>query len=213
MTQAIYQIIDSRPYRFLSKEFISAHAGELKAPVFVQSLESLNEDLNLELNQEFLRARYGGLYDTDPVSREMFFRISSTAFDWYPIIHDFAEKADFPIELITIVRDAEGAGGKNRPYKTLNGQGVYYKLPLGDFLAEKDDPTVKSKSLVGAIPSNTIRKKIFEGLSTGRSLRELRDLPMNWERLKQQVKRHSWRELSLTVEDDLSDIRIVKARS
>ena len=202
IVETIYQVIDSRPYRFLSKEFISAHVGELRAPVFLQSLESLNEDLNLELNQEFLRARYGGLYDTDSASQEMFFRISSTAFDWYPIIHDFVEKVDFPIESVTIVRDAEGAGGKNRPYRTLNGQGIYHKLSLGNFLAEKDDPIVKGKGLVGAVPSNAIKRMIFEGLSTGHSLRELRDLPMNWERLKGQVKFCSWQERKLTADGE-----------
>lgn len=200
----IDQIIDSRPYRFLSKEFISAHAGELRVPVFAQTLESLNEDLNLELNQEFLRARYGGLYDTDPASREMFFRISSAAFDWYPIIRDFIENADFPIESVTIVRDAEGADGRNRPYKRLNGQGIYRELPLADFLAEANDPSVTGKGLVPQMTPSPggVRGRILEGLSAGRALRELHDLPMNWERLKQFVKRRSWGELVLTADED-----------
>ena len=204
IVETINQIIDSRPYRFLSKEFISAHAGELRAAVFAQTLESRNEDLNLELNQEFLRARYGGLYDTDPASREMFFRISSTAFDWYPIIRDFVERADFPIESVTIVRDAEGAGGKNRPYRRLNGQGIYRKLPLADFLAEADDPSVTGKGLVlqMASPPGGVRGKILEGLSAGHALWDLHDLPMNWERVKQFVKRRSWGELTLTDDED-----------
>ena len=203
IVKAIDQIINSRPYRFLSKEFISAHARELKAPVFVQSLESLNEDLNLELNQEFLRARYGGLYDTDPASREMFFRISSTTFDWYPMIREFVEKADFPIESVTIVRDAEGAGGKNRPYRTLNGQGIYRELPLAVFLAELDDPSVVGKGLATPMPLSPdgIRGRILKGLSAGKALRELRDLPMNWERIKLFVKRRSWGERDLTLEE------------
>ena len=151
--ETIYQAIDSRPYRFLSKEFISAHEEELHGSDFVCSLENLNEDLNLDFNQEFLRARYGGLYDTDPNSREMFFRISSTAFDWYPIICDFVEKASFPIESVTIVRDAEGAGGKNRAYLTLNGQGVYHKFPIQDFLAERNDPAAAGKRLAVGLSS------------------------------------------------------------
>ena len=64
----------------------------------------------------------------------MFFRISSTAFDWYPMIRDFVEKADFHIESVTIVQGAEGAEGRNRPYKTLNGQGIY-RAGLHCFLA------------------------------------------------------------------------------
>lgn len=204
IVETIDQIIDSRPYRFLSKEFISAHAGELKAPVFVQSLESLNEDLNLELNQEFLRARYGGLYDTDPASREMFFRISSAVFDWYPIIRDFVEKADFFIESVTIVRDAEGAGGKNRPYKRLNVQGIYRELPLTDFLAETDDPSVMGKGLVLQMTPSPggVRGRILEGLSTGKALRELRGIPMNLERIKRFVRRCFWKERDLTVDED-----------
>ena len=203
IAETINQIIDSRPYRFLSKEFISVHAGELKAPVFIQSLESLNEDLNLEIYQEFLRARYGGLYDTDSASREMFFRISSAVFDWYPIIRDFVEKADFPIESVTIVRDAEGAGGKNRPYRRLNGQGIYREISLADFLAEADDPSAAGKGLVMPMPpSSDVRGRILEGLSAGRALRELRDLPMNWERLKRFVRRRSWGELALAADED-----------
>ena len=188
----------------MSKEFISAHAGELKAPVFVQSLESLNEDLNLELNQEFLRARYGGLYDTDPASREMFFRISSAVFDWYPIIRDFVEKADFFIESVTIVRDAEGAGGKNRPYKRLNVQGIYRELPLTDFLAETDDPSVMGKGLVLQMTPSPggVRGRILEGLSTGKALRELRGIPMNLERIKRFVRRCFWKERDLTADED-----------
>lgn len=196
----IFQTIDNRPYRFLSKEFISAHTEELKKPVYEQSLESLNEDLNLDLNQEFLRARYGGLYDTDPDSHEMFFRISSTAFDWYSIIRDFVERSPFPIESITIVRDAESTGGGNRAYWTLNGQGVYRQLPLQDFLAEQTAPAAQGKRLAAGAPSAAVIKEIIEGLADGHSLRELRDLPINWERLKQQVKRHSRRELKLTAE-------------
>ena len=204
IVETIDRIIDSRPYRFLSKEFISAHAGELNAPVFEYSLESLNEELNLELNQEFLRARYGGLYDTDPASREMFFRISSAGFDWYPLICDFVEKADFPIESITIVRDAEGAGGENRPYRTLSGESIYRKLPLGDFLAETDDPSAKGKGLVEPMLSSSdrIRGRILEGLSTGKALRELRGIPMNPERIKQFVRRCLWKELILTADED-----------
>ena len=40
IVETINQIIDSRPYRFLSKELTSAHVGELKAPVFTQNLYS-----------------------------------------------------------------------------------------------------------------------------------------------------------------------------
>ena len=202
IVETIDQIINSRPYRFLSKEFISAHAGEVRAPVFVQSLESLNEDLNLELNQEFLRARYGGLYDTDPTSREMFFRISSAVFNWYPIIRDFVEKADFFIESVTIVRDAEGAGGKNRPYRRLSGHGVYRRLPLADFLAEPDDPSAKGLALPMPPSSDRISGRILEGLSTGKALRELRGIPMNLERIKRFVRRCSWKERDLTVDED-----------
>lgn len=134
----------------------------------------------------------------------MFFRISSAVFDWYPIIRDFVEKADFSIESVTIVRDAEGAGGKNRPYRRLNGQGICRKLPLADFLAEADNPSVVGKGLVISMsPSPDGRGRILDGLSAGCALRELRDLPMNWERLKQYVRRRSWRELDLTVEDCL----------
>lgn len=198
IVQGINKVIDSRPYRFLSKEFIASHIEELHSSCWERSLADMNEEVNMELNQEFLRARYGGLYDTAPDSQEMFFRISSVGFDWYPIIYDFVETAALPIQSVTIVRDAEGAGGGNRPYQTLNGKGVYNRLPLCDFLAERNDLTAKDKHLTTAVPAEPITKRIVEGLAAGRSLWELHDLPINFERLKQKVKRHSQQELKLT---------------
>lgn len=200
IVQGINKAIDSRPYHFLSKEFIASHIEELHSSCWERSLADMNEEVTMELNQEFLRARYGGLYDTAPDSQEMFFRISSVGFDWYPIIRDFVEKSALPIQSVTIVRDAESTGGGNQPYRTINGKGVYNRLPLCDFLAERGDLIAQDKHLTTAVPAEPITKRIVEGLATGRSLWELHDLPINFERLKQKVKRHSQQELKLTRE-------------
>jgi len=200
IVQKIYQAIDSRPYRFLSKDFIATHREELRTSMWERPLADMNEEVNLELNQEFLRGRYGGLYDTVPGSREMFFRISSIAFDWYPIIRDFVERSDLLIESITIVRDAESTGGDNRPYRTLSGHGVYRQFPVQDFLAEGSNPAAAGKRLAVGTSDSSVAGSIIKGLAARRSLWELHDLPINWERLKQKVKRHSMRELALTEE-------------
>ena len=61
--------IRERPYVFLSRAFVERHAGELNAAV------------NRALNGEFLRVRLGGLYDTVPGNRDLYFRVSGANFD------------------------------------------------------------------------------------------------------------------------------------
>lgn len=129
---------DSREYFSLSREFIHSVSGELLLKKKVSfPLDTLQHRINYELNQEFLRARYGGMYNTVSGSKEMVFRISSTGFNWYPVIFEFVDKRKERIDSVTIVRDREATGQIDAYYKTNDGKNVYRQFPLEDFLAEK----------------------------------------------------------------------------
>lgn len=52
-----------------------------------------------KLNQKFLRVRYGGMYYTNTISKEMIFHISSIGFNWYNIIYKFVKNALYQIEI------------------------------------------------------------------------------------------------------------------
>lgn len=201
IVSSVFKEIDSRPYRFLTKEFIASHADELKCPSAEYTLESLNEDVNIELNQEFLRARYGGLYDTDYDVQDMFFRVSSAGFDWYPIICKFVEESPYVIQTVTVVRDAESTGGNNRVYENLSRQGIYLRCPLNDFLRDGTDPANKGKRMtVAPKEGDSTLAQFMQGLAQGRSLRELRELKTD---LKLLARKYWWvsnRETLLTSE-------------
>ena len=81
----ILEEISKRPYKFLSKEFIEKHADDIRhydSPSVKQQFganpKKYYAAVTEELNQEFCRARFGGIYTTNSSSREMVFRISST---------------------------------------------------------------------------------------------------------------------------------------
>ena len=144
--------------------------------------QAVDEEINdyyalvlAELNQNFLRARYGGMYETEKGCKDMIFRISSGGFDWYPIIRRFVSKHERMIETVSIVRDAESTGMKNRPYPAMDGKCVYDKMPLEDFLNENPDGSFRANHLFYMEGSDlsTIRS-IRSGLFAGRSYGSLR---------------------------------------
>ena len=97
-----------------------------------------------DLNQEFLRTRYGGMVDSSdsledaPKTTGIFFRISSSCFDWMPIIYEFVylNRSSLNITEVTIVRDQFFGGRKHLIYiNGINGKG-YDKYPIDAFLTE-----------------------------------------------------------------------------
>lgn len=77
------QSIREKPYIFLTLDFV----GKMASPLPMaepSSLERLNRQVTEKLNQEFLRCRLGGLYNTVPGCWDMYFRISNPTFDWEP---------------------------------------------------------------------------------------------------------------------------------
>ena len=103
----------------------------------------------------FIRARYGGMYDTVPGCRDMYFRVSKidpyewhtttvrfdkrTAmtysrrhFDWYRVIYDFVEKRADTIDTVTIVRDFESTQSDD-VFTDSDGR-PFDKMPIRVFL-------------------------------------------------------------------------------
>ena len=101
--------IRERPYVFLSCAFVERHAGELFYVDPVR-LPELNAAVNRALNSEFLRVRLGGLYDTVPGNRDLYFRVSEANFDWLPLIQAFAEAHAAEADTVTVLWDQESTG-------------------------------------------------------------------------------------------------------
>lgn len=70
----------------------------------------LNAAVNRALNSEFLRVRLGGLYDTVPGNRDLYFRVSGADFDWLPLIRAFAEARAADADTVTVLWDQESTG-------------------------------------------------------------------------------------------------------
>lgn len=125
----------------LSEEFLSEISDELKNIDVVQNLKVLNDDVINQLNDEFLRARYGGIYDTEIGSKEMVFRVSSKNFNWFNIIWEFVYKHKNEISSVTIVKDYESLGSED-PY-THNGKNIY-QMDVDEFINLSGNPIIES---------------------------------------------------------------------
>lgn len=106
---------------------------------------SLSRRIKDSLNQQFCRARYGGQYNTKPGNKELWFRISSTGYNWVNDIYIWT--ADHYRGLgatsITICRDYESDHGDEEGHPeyfyTARDGAVYRNMPIIEFLAEEHD--------------------------------------------------------------------------
>lgn len=105
------QSIQEKPYIFLTLDFVGKMVAQLPM-ADPSSLERLNRQVTEKLNQEFLRCRLGGLYNTTPSCRDMYFRISNSDFNWEPAIRRFLETHRDEMETVTVVWDEESTGRK-----------------------------------------------------------------------------------------------------
>ena len=146
-------------------------------------------DLVDTLSQRFLRARYGGRYDTVPGCRDMYFRISSVGFDWFPIIRDFVINYADPIETVTIVKDFESTGCE-KYYVDFNNR-PYNKMPVSDFWAGNGCTNYLGKS--EADSSLNVR----EVLANEGAVQQLRRLRMNYGRVRRMIELFKHKEETL----------------
>jgi len=135
------------------------------------------------LNQRFLRARYGGRYNTVPGCRDAFFRVSSLGFDWFPIIRAFVVWRAGSIDTVTIVRDLESTGCEK--YYADSAGHAYHGMPTADFLAGRGCTTaLTGRTAPRKTPGWDLSYRVAEVLLSGGFMRELLEIPANWGRTR-----------------------------
>lgn len=164
-------VIDDMPYKFeymLSSDEILKIHRQINAWSDVRSLLNfirskpaskiveLCDKVSESLNQQFCRVRYGGKYNSDTGSEEIWFRISSIGFNWVNVIYEFASefKNRLNIRYISVCRDFEadlqyGYTEHEVFYKAKDGI-LYHRMPIDEFLASKheNNPVFASVSLM-----------------------------------------------------------------
>ena len=172
---------------FPDKSFIEGQLGSaLETMDHREKLHPSGEDVDdycsfalMWLNQEYLRVRYGGMYDSEKGCKDIIFRISSVGFDWYPYIQGFVGTTRLDIDTVTIVRDAESTGAGNAAYRALDGKHLYNRMPGREFLDERNSQTAPKNHLYymeGATNARVrgARASLFEGrLRQGCGMMEL----------------------------------------
>lgn len=99
--------------------------------------EYFNKKVINDLNQEFCRVRAGGVYDSDGSLGDLYFRTSSSNFNWFDVIWEFVYNLykQHKVETITVVRDKESTGEDK----------VYYnRMPVEEFITLNGHPYIEN---------------------------------------------------------------------
>ena len=160
-------------YIVLTEDFIESLPDLDDVPI--ADTNTVNQLVCDELNQEFLRARLGGLVNSFVGSKEMVFRVSSVGFNWFNIIYMFVNNNKREISSVTIVKDEETTGYENYFY-SYKGE-VYDRMPIDEFLTQSGNPIVESAQY-----------KQLDNLSSGYSILESFG-NINYERMHEAVIR------------------------
>lgn len=145
-----------------------------------------------DLNENFIRVRMGGEYNTDKLTGDTFFRIGSTYKDWtdaiYMFVHDHKN-----VSRIYVERDAESDGKElsNERDVMING------MPREEFLSAEKLPFLGSKHTDGIM--NSVYRIISEG-----SYSDLSKIKANASRVNRLYDK-------LRMEDIANNYRTIKA--
>lgn len=109
--------------------------------VVYSSLKDISKHIAHALNQQFVRVRYGGEYNSDRASRDIWFRISSTGFNWADIIYVWLinNYKQYQVKHVNVVRDTVADKGfidsadDTVFYKAKDGT-PYQNMPIDEFL-------------------------------------------------------------------------------
>ena len=104
------------------------------------------------LNNEFCRVRAGGLVDSGSNLGDIYFRISSTGFNWFDVIWAFVYENQHRIDNVTIVRDNNNFDNSYDVYKH-NGAAID-KMPVDDFINLSGHPVFEKLQKVGKNSDN-----------------------------------------------------------
>lgn len=144
-------------------------------------------EINELLNQEFMRVRYGGEYDSSSSNYDIYFRISSVGFSWNKVIDEFLSNFGKKITSITIERDAESTGLDN-VYKTSKGVPIN-SLPIDSYWTEDEGkiPLIESKEKknIGRVgPRAHLRESLSFGVTITEYLNSIKSQEMKNEIIK-----------------------------
>lgn len=117
------------------------------------------DNLNVDTNQEFLRIRMSALYYGGN-SNELYARISSLNFNWYPLL--FKLVLDKDISNITITKDSNTFGDRFTCYKI--GDVEIDHLPKEEFIMLKGNPIAESYKYNWEVQKDAY-KKLKEGFN------------------------------------------------
>lgn len=126
-----------------STKFMNMFKSKVYSEALDYSVESLVDEydkrVNFDLNQEFCRVRFGGIYDST-TTKECVFRISSSNYNWLNTIYEFVTNHKSEIDEVTIVRDEE-ATGEFFYYKYKSE--YFNKMPTSEFLTLSGNPYIE----------------------------------------------------------------------
>ena len=129
-----------------AKEFLFSFVKDKTLSDLLDIFDDTNNGLDafIYLNQYYTRFRIGGEYDNDN-ENEIYFRISSSGYDWGSDIVDVVFKYYSNIKYITIERDSEASPLLNREFKiySINGLPIHHML-VKDFIYVEHIPMCSS---------------------------------------------------------------------
>ena len=125
----------------LVKEFDAEDSDFSTVPY---DIENCFEAINDAVNQEFCRVRVSSLKGGG-ISREIYFRISSTGFNWFDAIWKVVYENRNFIENVTVVTDTQSRGGS---LKTISSDGVELShISPMEFINLKGRPVIESAQI------------------------------------------------------------------
>ena len=130
--EALKKDIRNKPYVFITEDFIDSISFSI-TNYPSGDIAELSKSVEMMLNEEFTRTRYGGIYNTLRGNQDLYFRISADNFEWINIFRNFIENLNRHIETVTVVRDEESTGDINTFYKTKSGEFIN-KMSLSEFM-------------------------------------------------------------------------------
>lgn len=136
-----YFHVDKERVNLLVKEFDAEDSDFSTIPY---DIENCFEAINDAVNQEFCRVRVSSLKGGG-ISREIYFRISSTGFNWFDAIWKVVYENRNFIENVTVVTDTQSRGGSLR---TISSDGVELShIPPMEFINLKGRPVIESAQI------------------------------------------------------------------
>jgi len=175
-------------------------------------MSQIQTDIAHSLNQQFCRVRFGGKYDSELGNNGIWFRISSTYYNWNNTIYSFVAemRKKLHIETITICRDLESDMGYNKNSKDYfyrsKDRTLYYDMDVQEFLSEEHEtsPVFSSAQLNQGVLA-TIRLELSKGDTLHGIFCKLHDAGVNTSRIY--TCRHDlWKKL---LETDISECDVV----